>query len=195
MRKMRNIREWGISALYALLVSVIIGAVVCAVVWAARFEENVHVAGTISAENFTPPDGCIDNDAIEAAAGIAATKLEHQVPLTWGQPNTSCTDETRVIHTTYGNTGTIVNFEAGSIAACAGAATVTVDLKKNGTTCLSAVITLDSANSARVAEAGTLSVTTLADGDVLEVVIDGTAGGGTLATGVFCTAIIREDAS
>jgi hypothetical protein len=68
---------------------------------------------------------------------------------------------------------------------------VTVDLRKNGTTVLSAVITLNNANTARVAVAGALSVTTLVAGDVLEVVT-ATAGGGTLATGVFAIVTVNE---
>lgn len=159
-----------------------------------RHDGNFHVAGTLSAEDFTPPDGCIDNAAIEAATGIDATKLEHQFALTYAQANAAAADETRVIHCAYGATGTIVSFEAGSIAACVGDSTVTVDLKKNGTTVLSAVITLDSTNTARVAEAATISTASYVDGDVLEVIVDATIGTGTLATGLFATAILREDA-
>jgi hypothetical protein len=94
----------------------------------------------------------------------------------------------------YGVSGTLLSFKAGSIVANIGAATVTLDLKKNGVTALSAVITLNNANTARVAVSGTLSVTTLAAGDVLEVVATATAGGGTLATGVFAELRWKEDA-
>jgi hypothetical protein len=42
--------------------------------------------------------------------------------------------------------------------------------------------------------AGTVTTATLAAGDLLEVVITATAGGGTLATGVFCQVVTDESA-
>jgi hypothetical protein len=73
---------------------------------------------------------------------------------------------------------------------------VTVDLKKNGVSILTSVITLDSGNTNRVVEAGTISGDgTLAAGDWLEVTIAISAGTGTLATGVYAELILNEDAS
>jgi hypothetical protein len=146
--------------------------------------------------NSSLPDSIVRNNTVSSQAGdeISALKLQHAHRALWQQPNTASTDETRVIHVVHGATATIQAFKAGSIAAAVGDSTVTVDLKKNGTTCLSAPITLDSANSARVVEAGTLSVTSAIAGDVLEVVIDATEGTGTLPTGVFCYMDIFEDA-
>ena len=95
----------------------------------------------------------------------------------------------------YGTTGTVVAFEVGSVTACTGDSTITVDLHKNGASILTGVITLDSANTAYIVEAGTLSSATLADGDVLEVVVNATVGTGTLGNGVFASCIIREDAA
>jgi hypothetical protein len=81
------------------------------------------------------------------------------------------------------------------VAIAVGGATVTVDVKKNGATVLSSVITLDSGNTARIMENGTLSGTTLAAGDFLEAVIVATAGGGTIPTGLLVQVIIDEDAA
>lgn len=152
------------------------------------FAENVKLA------DVTLPASCVGNTNVSASAAIAHTKLQHQHRARYSQPNTTATTETKVIYVCYGATGTILDFRAGSIVACAGAATITLDLKKNGTTVLSGVITLDNANTARVVEAGTLSVTTLVVGDVLEVVATATAGGGTLGTGLFASVTVAEDA-
>jgi hypothetical protein len=160
----------------------------------SRFEGDVFVAGTLSAVSLILPDDSVDDDAVEALAGIAYSKLEHEHRAGHGQANTAAADETRAIAVIRGTTGTMLSFKAGSIAKAVGDATCTVDLKKNGTTMLSAPITLDSSNTNRVSEAGTLSVTTLAAGDLLEVVIDGTIGTGTLPTGVYCEARWAEDA-
>lgn len=160
-----------------------------------RLDEDLHVNGTFTCKAMAAPAGSITAAAIAAAAGIPATKLQHQHELTFGQPNTTAATETRVVHVVYGTTGSILAFKAGSIGVCAGAATITVDLKKNGTSVLSSPITLNSGNAARVAVAGTLSGSpTLAAGDVLEVVVTATAGGGTLGTGLFASVVLTEDA-
>lgn len=129
---------------------------------------------------------------IAATAAIQATKMVHQHSFKYSQPNTTATAETRTLHVAHAS-GTLVAFRAGSIAIAAGAATVTVDLKKNGTTVLSAVITLDSGNTARVSEDATLSVTSYAAGDWFEIVTTATAGGGTIPTGFFCEMVCREN--
>ena len=161
---------------------------------ASTIEGDQFFKGSVTMRSVTLPDGCVDDDAIEASAGVDADKLEHQHRRGWSQPNTTATSETRVLHVVHGATGSVVAFEAGSTVANIGAATVTLDLKKNGTSILTSVITLDNANTAYVVEAGAIATASLVDGDVLTVVIVATAGGGTLATGVFCSLTVREDA-
>lgn len=162
---------------------------------ASQIEGAQNFKGAVTLASVNLPSECVEDRHVEAGAGIDSDKLEHQHRVTYGQANTAAVDETRIIHVVHGTTGEVIAFVAGSIAKAVGDATCTVDLKKNGTTVLTGVITLDSGNTNRVAEAGTLSGTvTLAVGDVLEVVIDGTIGTGTLPTGVFCSATIKEDA-
>lgn len=160
-----------------------------------RISGDFYYAGEVKLADVDLPASCVSNSHIDSSAAIAASKLQHQHPVHWQQPNTAATTETRVIYRCYGATGTILGVYAGSIAKAVGDSTVTVDVKKNGTTILTGVITLDNANTNRVAEAGTLSVTTLAAGDVLEVVITATVGTGTLPTGVFATVTVKEDAT
>lgn len=93
----------------------------------------------------------------------------------------------------YGTTATVLQFAAGSIAKAVGDSTVTIDLKKNGSSILSAVITLDSGNTNRLLETATLSSTALVAGDWLEIVITATVGTGTLPTGVFVRLLLDED--
>lgn len=159
----------------------------------ARFEENIHFASATFTD-ITLPDASVSNSTIVAGAGIEAEKLEHHHSITGNQPNTAATTETRVIHNVFGATGDTLAFEAGSIVAATGNATVTLDVLKNGTTILTGVITLDSGNTARVSEAGSISVTALVDGDVLEVVIVATIGSGALPTGLFYNLRLNEDA-
>lgn len=162
--------------------------------------ESVHqgdlfVNGNFRATSMTMAGGVIANAQVAAGAGIDTTKLNHRHHFRFSQPNTTATTETKAIGRVYGATGTLVAFYVGSIGIMAGAATVTVDLKKNGATMLSAVVTLNNANAARVAVAGALASTALVAGDLLEVVTTATAGGGTLGTGVFAFATVDETAN
>jgi hypothetical protein len=109
----------------------------------------------------------------------------------WQQPNSAATAETRVVHHAYGD-GDIIAVKAGSIAAAIGDSTVTIDVKKNGTTVLSSTIVLDNANAAYTAESGTLSVLTFSAGDVITVHITISAGTGTLPTGVYVAVTLNE---
>lgn len=158
------------------------------------FSGDVVVPGTLYVGSFVPSAGSVRNAGVAADAAIQATKLQHQYVQHYFKTGTAAT-ETVPIHVAYGATGTIVAIKAGSIAIAVGAATVTIDLKKNGTTCLSAVITLDSGNTARVVEAGTLTVTDYVTGDFFELVITATAGGGTIPTGLGVVVVFREDAA
>ena len=66
--------------------------------------------------------------------------------------------------------GTIRQF-AGLAVVDGSAASITLDLKKNGTTCLSSPITITNATGDGVVVDGTLSVTTVAVGDRLSVAL------------------------
>jgi hypothetical protein len=159
-----------------------------------RIEGDLFVNGNISGRTMSVAASAISDAQVAGSANIAATKLQHQHRPGYSQPNTTATTVTQAIFRCFGLTGAVVGFHAGSIGINAGAATITVDLKKNGASILTGVITLNSANVARVAVAGVISGGTLAAGDLLEVVVTATAGGGTIGTGFFCFATVNEDA-
>lgn len=153
---------------------------------------DILTSGTLYCGAVVPTGPGIGNAGISASAGIDASKLDHQHVKTYAQPNTTATTERKVIHTARG-AGTILQFRAGSVVANIGAATVSIRLKKNGGNIDTAALVLDNANTAFVFEniAGFTS-TTIAANDVFEVDITATAGGGTLATGVFCELVTEE---
>ena len=165
-----------------------------------RLEGDVHVAGSLSAYALTPPASCVTDNAVAAAADIAATKLEHQNNYVYAQESgTTAADDNRVAAVIYGATGSIIAFHASSVVKCAGDSTVTIDLCKqsgtatSATSILSAAITLNSSSTTYSHVAGTISTATLVAGDKLEIKIDATVGTGTLAKGVFARVITRED--
>jgi hypothetical protein len=158
---------------------------------------NLHVQGHFSAYSMSLPTSSVTDDKVSASADISASKLEHQHQLVLAQAHgVAASDERRVIHVVKGATGTVVSFRAGVVVANIGNSTITVDLRKNGTTILTSVITLDSTNVIYVPEsAAGFTSTALVANDVLEVIFDATVGTGTLGQGAFADLVLREDAA
>ena len=158
-----------------------------------RMGEDLFVAGNINSRTLSIPAGSLLNAGVGAAAAIAATKqIQQHIKHVSQESGTAVPDEEFCIHVVYGATGTAVAFEAGAVVASEGGATVSVDLHKNGTTVLSSPITLNSNQTAYETVTATIGTSSFVEGDVLEVLIDGTAGGGTLAKGVFASLVLRE---
>jgi len=143
--------------------------------------------------------GCADSitDAmVESAAGLDASKLEHNHRAIYAQESaTTTTSGAWTMHVVAGATGTLKSFAAGTVVLNIGAATVTVDLLKNGVSILTAAFILDSSNTAYILEAGTLSSTSVVVGDVLEVKTTAAADGGTVSKGFFAVLDLYEDAA
>lgn len=161
----------------------------------SRIVGSLHVTDTLSAGTLIPSDLAVTNAKVATAAAIGATKLQHQHRMTYAQESaTTAADEARVLLAVYGVSGSIVQFEAGSVVANVGDSTVTVDLLKDGSSVLTAAIELNSSGSAYTPKSGVISSSALVDGDVLEVSINATVGTGTLAKGVYASLTIHEDA-
>ena len=146
------------------------------------------------------PDGCVGNDEIEAVAGILYTKLEQKFMKGYAQESaTACADEARVVHVVHGATAEVLGFEVGAVVANLLDAVVDIDLLLNGVSMLNGgtPVQLDLNDAAYAIVAGTIDPAKkdLSDDDVLEISIDGTVGGGTLAKGVFAAVILAEDAA
>jgi hypothetical protein len=155
---------------------------------------DLTVRGTLNVGAITLPENTLRTSSqILAGINIPADKTEQRLFPAWSQPNSAATTETRTLFVAR-RAGTLNEVIAGSIAKAIGDSTVTVDVKKNGTTVLAAVITLNNANTARIVESGSVSGGgTFAAGDWFEVVITISAGTGTLPTGVFCQLEIDQN--
>jgi hypothetical protein len=163
------------------------------------FPGDVHVNGTISCRDFNPPDGCIEDDSIEAGANIAASKVIHQHALHYDQKaGTAVVAETRIIHT-FKNAAEIVAVEVVPHTKPTGgdlAFTVDVQLGNASTafaTILSAPVTVNSSSANRTIQTGTISNDTAADGDSLLVVVAVTGSTGTQGQGFGLTVWVREE--
>jgi hypothetical protein len=164
---------------------------------------DLVVQGTLSAQAMNLPANAVADAAVKAAAGIAATKLEHQHALRYSQPaGTAVVSETAGLFICRGATGTIVQLDAAILGAIATDAsrTVTVDLQKGnaGTafaTVLSAPLSFGSTDVLRTVKTAAPIVTTLAAGDQLRVVVTVAGGVGAQAQGLVVTATVREAAA
>lgn len=143
--------------------------------------------------NLIAPANCVGSNNFNGSDPLTTAKQYHRFRVGFAQAHgTAATNERRAVHIAAA-AGTIESFKAGPVVAASGDSTVAVDLRKNGTTVLSAVITIDNGKAAYSLTAGTLSVTTYAAGDVLEQVVTSTPGTGTPPQGVFGTAILSEN--
>ena len=160
---------------------------------------DLVITGTLIPRTLNLPSGCVQSDDIQAGAGIEATKLEHRFRPALSQAHGSAgTSERRVVHQVIGATGKINSVRAQLSVAPVGAATHSIQAKKNGTNILSPALVLDNANTVfidEVAAGFTAGGDELVNGDVIEVDVTATAGGGTLGQGLHVVLDLDEDAA
>ena len=168
----------------------------------ARLDEDLYVNGNLSAKTMTVPASSVADLQVAAAANIVTSKVQHKHRHVYGQSGTATT-VTIPVHVVRATTplaggasatATVIDFRAGSIVACIGTATITVDLQKNGSSILTAVITLNSSSTARTPQAATISSGALVAGDWLDAVITATVSTGTLGTGLLVQLEVDESA-
>lgn len=152
---------------------------------------DLVVPGTLYVGSFVPSAGSVRDAGVASDAAVSASKLIHQHMRTNSQAG-SAVDETKVLHNAYG-AGTIVGVRVSCASVPAGDATTTVDVKLNGSTILTGVVTLNSSSVLYTQQSGTLLTTSYTAGQVFTSVIDATIGTGTLPTGVSVTLIVREN--
>jgi len=162
---------------------------------AFRFTEDGEFRGQVSFTDLVPSPGAISNSHVSSTAAIASSKLEQRNRQVYAQEsNTAVADGIYVIHVA-GAAGTIESVSAGCVVAPVGNnSTVSVDLLINGNSALNSAISITESQAARELVAGVLSTTTFNANAVIELSIDGEAGGGTLGKGLFSVLDIRENA-
>jgi hypothetical protein len=157
----------------------------------SRIQGNFHVAGKLTSESMSIPSGTVNNSAVASDAALAASKLQQHHCATYHEGSgTNATDKTVILHKVKGANGTLKSFRVDCVSACTGAATVTVDLQKNGVSVLDAVITL---NSGTTAATGTITSDSVVANDKLTAVIDATISGtDAAAAGLFVELRVDE---
>ena len=119
---------------------------------------------------FTLEAGVVVNESIASGAAIDADKMQHTYKpgtnfgfVIGGTPTT----REEIVYVA-SQAGTVRGF-AALLNETGTSSSITFDLKKNGVTMLSSVVTITNATADRAVTAGTLSVTSFAADDVLSI--------------------------
>lgn len=154
---------------------------------------DVYIDGDFRCNSMQIPYNSVGDVHIAASLGIIQyNKMQQQRAIKYAQKyGTAVVSERTGIHIGVGS-GTILNFFAALAVPCVGAATVTVDLLKNGVSVLSGIITFNSGVAAFTSVLGTLSGSTYSAADVYEVNVTATAGGGTIGQGLTVMLYTKE---
>jgi hypothetical protein len=158
---------------------------------------NVSVTGTAAVAGLSAPAGCIADTNVATpatgAAGISTYKQNHRERHRQVQAaGSAIVSQTTPACIVNGTDGLVISFKASVKTACVGGATVTFDLKKNGTSVLSAAISFSSSDSAGAVKTATISTASCVAGDLFEIVTTATAGGGTVGQESYAEALIDE---
>jgi hypothetical protein len=155
---------------------------------------DLIVGGNLSANGMTIPAGAVADSQVAANAKIASSKTIAQKTISpqLNGPTTTVTTQTQWISSLKGATGTLIDINAFIAVAAAGAATVTIDLQKSTgggafATVLSSTISINNATVVRTAVPGTITSPNVVAGDIFQLVVTATAGGGTLPQGLMVT--------
>jgi hypothetical protein len=138
--------------------------------------------------------GVIIDQHIKSSAGIDADKMQHvhKGYTNFGlEYNAAPAAKVFVVYTATA-AGTIRGFHCGCYDTGT-SSSITFDLKKNGTTCLSGVVTITHAETDRVTYDGTLSVTTFVADDVFTIHLAQSSTTG--MTGPYAWADFEENAA
>lgn len=158
-----------------------------------------HFAGPLSAAEFIPPPGCIDNDAIESAAGIESTKVVRRLSLHDNQvPGTAVVAKTVLAHIARAS-GNVIGVDIATSTIATGAdRTVNVDLQKSTAggafaTVLSATAELDNGSTVRTVYSGTISAAPFVAGDIFQIVTTVAGSADNQAQGLQVTITLDEN--
>jgi hypothetical protein len=148
---------------------------------------DLFVNGALTCKQFTPPAGSVGDAGIQAAAGIQATKLIHQFPVSKRQAGAAAT-ATEIVHCHYA-AATVVAVQVACGTHPTSSDTVSVDVQRGNSgagfsSILSAPVVLNSSTANLTPTSGSIASPNSAAGDCLEVVIT--------VTGTSCHDLLVE---
>ena len=162
------------------------------------FNGDLRIQGAFSAKTMTFPTGAIINKDINPNAAIDATKVIHQHAIHYDQAlGADVVAQTRLVHTFRGDADIVAVDVVLATAPTGGDKALTVDVKLGNestafATILTGTIAANSTHANREVIPGTLTTTTAAAGDTLEIVVAVSGSTGSQGQGLCVTVWIRE---
>ena|SRR5581483_225961 len=154
---------------------------------------DTYVNGKLTMKSVTLPRECVGDGQIPAGADIDPLKLQHIHALTVQQPDgTAVVTRTQKVFVVAGASGQVLTCQASLTTQCTGAGTVTVDLQVGGVSVLSAPISFGSGDAAGSVKSQPIATAPLTQGQVVQVVVTATPGGGAVGQGLVAVARLSE---
>lgn len=160
----------------------------------SKIDGDLFVTGTLQPTLFNAPASCIGDQNVNGSSPLQVSKSYQQYKRSLQQDYQAAAvaaSSKPIIHVAQA-AGSVYLIRAGLVVPCLGAAIVTIDLKKNGASILSSVLTLNLSGIAYITSSGLVAVANYVANDVFELTIVATAGGGTLGQGLFVDTVFRE---
>lgn len=155
---------------------------------------DLHVKGILSFDGIEYPTEKLGNEAVDPADPLEVNKVRQQVNRLYTQSKgAAVATVTGVVQHLALTNGSLDSVQLGLLVASTGAATIVVDLKKNGVTVLTAPVTLNSTHAAyTIVTAGIAGGGGYLADDIFELTVTATAGGGVVGQGLFVNMTFRE---
>lgn len=159
------------------------------------------ICNNLSCSSIKLPSGAVSNAAIQANAAIDASKVISNISKHYQQnTNAGVAADNQFCHIVNGTTCTLAYVKAMVDTAATGAdRTVNIDLQRSTAggafaTVLTSTILFNNASTARTAISGTITTSTLSQGDILKWVVTVAGAAGNQAIGVLAEAYFQEAA-
>ena len=140
-------------------------------------EGDQHIRGALSCQSLAIPSGTVDNAAVSASAAIADSKLICVRTAEWeiAEDSDAVAASTKTLHISRA-AGSLIAFETIIADVTGLTGTFTVDLQKctaatTWTSVLTGTISHSTTTVVRTPNTGTISNTTMADGDIWRAVV------------------------
>ena len=154
---------------------------------------DTYVRGNLKMDSIQVPSSSFGDDAFDIASPLGVLKQAHQYLVKHNRPVP--VTEALTVHQAYAP-GVLVQVQATVTTQGSGAATVTVVVRKNGVSVMSATMTVGSGLAAFGVLVGTLNsaLTGYTANDVFDLVLTAAAPSGALPAGLLVTLLFREAA-
>lgn len=156
---------------------------------ASTLKGDYVFTGTVTIAALNAPASSITSSQISGV--IDADKLERRQSVRYSQLNGANNVAARTVVKIMSAAGTLLSVQCRNTTAASGTDKTTVDVKKNGSSILTAPIDLNLAAGTAVQSSSSFTSAALADGDVLEVVL--TLTGANVGQGVAVQVDLDEN--